>query len=233
MPFPLFAIAIPVLHSSGAWIASTAASGYIAGTLSGTWVGAFVLGNSTMLASLGLVSAAGVYGAASASSASMGVGGSILAAIGLGGTASALEIAPVVTFLGLTPVGWAVAGTATTLAATVGYYFKQKIMKRLNDEREKGGLEPITIAQIIQEVRLLEAKSLETILERLSAEKGNISLSANRSEVLIDGTIFSISRLKYIVNKNGSEELVFVTKTGRKRRLLLVKDSTMATGNPA
>ena len=33
-------IADPVLHSSGAWIASTAASGYVASTLSSTWVGA-------------------------------------------------------------------------------------------------------------------------------------------------------------------------------------------------
>jgi hypothetical protein len=36
MPLPLFALAVPIMHSSGAWIASTAASGYIAGTLSST-----------------------------------------------------------------------------------------------------------------------------------------------------------------------------------------------------
>ncbi len=92
MPFPLLAVAIPVLHSSGAWIASTAASGYIAGTLSSTWIGAFVLGNSGLLASLGLVSAAGVYGAlggltALASSTALGIG-SALTAIGLGGMAT-------------------------------------------------------------------------------------------------------------------------------------------------
>lgn len=29
-------IAVPILHSSGAWIASTAAGGYVAGTLSTT-----------------------------------------------------------------------------------------------------------------------------------------------------------------------------------------------------
>lgn len=58
MALPLFAVAIPILHSSGGWIASTAASGYIAGTLSGTWLGAFVLGNAGLLSSLGVVSAA-------------------------------------------------------------------------------------------------------------------------------------------------------------------------------
>jgi hypothetical protein len=53
MPLPFLVIAIPVLHSSGAWIASTGAAGYIAGTLSSTWIGAFVLGNGTLLSSLG------------------------------------------------------------------------------------------------------------------------------------------------------------------------------------
>lgn len=233
MPFPIFAIAIPVLHSSGAWIASTAASGYIAGTLSGTWIGAFVLGNSSLLASLGLVSAAGVYGATSGSSVAMGLGSSILASIGLGGAASTIEITPVVTFLGLTPVGWAIAGTATTLVATVGYYFKKKIMQRLNEEREKGGLNPITIAQIIREVRLLEAKSIEEILERLSGQIENVYLSGDRSEFIVDGVVFSVSRLKYLVNRDGSEEIVFVTKSGRKRRVLLVKSAPMASGKTA
>jgi hypothetical protein len=124
IPLPLLAIAIPVVHSSGAWIASTAASGYLAGTLSGTWIGSFVLGNSSLLGSLGLVSAAGIFGAtggiaAMASGAALGVG-SALTAVGLGSVASALGIALAVTFLGLTPVGWAIAGTGAAIAGVVG-----------------------------------------------------------------------------------------------------------------
>lgn len=92
MPLPLFAIAVPVLHSSGAWIASTGAAGYIAGTLSGTWIGAFVLGNGALLSPLGLVSAAGILGAtggltALTSSAALSVG-SARTAVGLGGLTS-------------------------------------------------------------------------------------------------------------------------------------------------
>lgn len=37
--------------------------------------------------------------------------------------------------------------------------------------------------------------------------------------------MFSIRRLKYVVNANGSEELVFVTRSGRKKRVLLVKEA--------
>lgn len=89
MPLPLLPLAIPVMHSSGAWIASTPASIYIAGTLSSTWIGAFVLGNSTLLCSFGLVSAAGIFGAGSglaALSASAAAGiGTGLTAVDLGG----------------------------------------------------------------------------------------------------------------------------------------------------
>lgn len=235
MPLPFLAIAIPVLHSSGAWIASSAASGYIAGTLSSTWIGAFVLGNSTLLGSLGLVSAAGVFGATSgfaalSSSAALGVG-SALTAVGLGGVASTVGIAPAAaTFLGLTPVGWAVAGTAATLATALGYYITRKTMRRINEERVKGGLEPTTLTQIVKEVRLLEAQSLETILARLAAELRNVSISTDQKNVTVDGHVFSINRLKYIVDNDGSEEIVFVTRTGRKKRILLVKAASGAEG---
>ena len=227
MPLPLFAIAIPVLHSSGAWIASTAASGYIVGTLSSTWVGAFVLGNSGLLGSLGLVSAAGLFGATGGlatltSGAALSVG-SVLTAVGLGSVANALGIAPVATFLGLTPVGWAIVGTATTLVATLGYYFTRKTMRRVNEEREKGGLEPITLAEIVSEVRLLEAESLELILARLDAVLGNVFLSSDRKEVTIDGQVFQVNRLRYVVNKDESEEIVFATRLGRSKRILIVK----------
>lgn len=227
MPLPVFAVAIPVLHSSGAWIASTGAAGYLAGTISSTWIGAFVFGNSTLLGSLGLISAAGILGAtgtltALSSSAALGVG-SALTAVGLGGVAGTLGIAPAVTFLGLTPVGWAIAGATATITATLGYYFTRKTMRRLNEEREKGGLEPITLAQIVEEVRLLEVQSLKTILAHLEKELSNVSLSNDGMEVSVDGQIFSIRRLKYVVNQDGSEEVVFVTRLGRKKRVLLVK----------
>ena len=237
MPLPLFAIAIPVLHSSGAWIASTGAAGYIAGTLSSTWIGAFVLGNGTLLSSLGLVSAAGIFGAtgglaALTSSAALSVG-SALTAVGLGGVASSLGIAPAATFLGLTPVGWAVAGTTVLIASTLGLYFTRKTMRRINEEREKGGLEPISITQIVKEVRLLEAQSLEAIITRLSLEMDKVQLSDDQKNVSVDGQFFSIHRLKYVVNTDGSEELVFVTRAGRKKRVLLIKPAPDLDGHPA
>ncbi|MCY4463462.1 MAG: HigA family addiction module antitoxin [Albidovulum sp.] len=238
MPLPFFAIAIPVLHSSGAWIASTAASGYIAGTLSSTWIGAFVLGNSSLLSALGLVSAAGIYGAASSGLAALGSGvalgmGAALTKVGLGGVASALGIAPVVTFLGLTPVGWAIAVTAGTLITTLGYYFSRKTMQRMNEERQKGGLDPITLLKIVEEVKLLEEQSLQNILERLEKETDNVSLSSNREEVTIDGQVYSIARLKYAMNEDGSEEILFARRIGRNKRILLIKAATEVELLPA
>lgn len=237
MPFPVFAIAIPVLHSSGAWIASTGAAGYLAGTLSSTWIGAFVLGNSTLLGSLGLVSAAGIFGAAGGlasltTSAALGVG-TALTAVGLGGIANSLGLVPAATFLGLTPVGWAIAGATATVAAALGYYATHKTMRRLNEERASGGLGPITITQIVKEVRLLEANSLEAILKKLSEELPNVSLSTDGQDVSVDGQVFSLRRLKYVVNQDGSEEVVFVTRTGRKKRILLVKSAEDPAPLPA
>jgi len=227
MPLPLFALAIPVMHSSGAWIASTAASSYIAGTLSSTWIAAFVLGNSTLLASLGLVSAAGIFGAGSglaalSSSAAAGIGTG-LTAVGLGGVANALGIAPVATFLGLTPMGWVIAGTSVTIASTLGYYFARKTMQRINVEREKGGLDPTTLVKIVKEVQLLEARSLEAILTPLAKEMEGVTLSSDSRYFTVGGQVFSVNRLKYVVNNDGSEEVVFVTRMGRKRRVILVK----------
>lgn len=72
-------------------------------------------------------------------------------------------------------------------------------------------------------MRLLEAQSLETILARLDTELRNVSLSSDHKEVSVDGQVFTVHRLKYVVNKDGSEEIVFVTRTGRKKRILLVK----------
>ena len=212
-------------------------SGYIVGTLSSTWIGAFVLGNGTLLNSLGLVSAAGIFGATGGlvtltSSAALSVGPA-LTAVGLGGVASSLGIAPAATFLGLTPIGWAVAGTTVVIASTLGLYFTRKKMRRINAERQKGGLEPISITQIVKEVRLLEAQSLKAILKRLSSEMHAIQISNDQKNVSIDGQVFSIHRLKYVVNIDGSEELVFVTRAGRKKRVLLIKAASEADGQPA
>jgi hypothetical protein len=227
LPVPLLAVAIPVVHSSGVWIASTAASGYITGTLSSTWLGTFILGNSTLLSSFGFISAAGVFGAsggiaALSTSAALGVG-SALTAVGLGGLASALGIAPVATFLGLTPVGWAITGAFGTIAAIIVYFFILKAMRRINIERVKGGLESITVRQILKEVRSFEAQSLNDILERLDAEMDNVTISNDRANVTINDRIYSLRRLKYVVNKDGSEEIVFTPFITRMKRVLLVK----------
>ena len=103
-------------------------------------------------------------------------------------------------------------------------------MRRSNEEREKGGLEPITLAQIIKEVWHLETRSLETILTRLDSEFNNVSLSGDRRDVCINGQRYSLHRLKYVVNKDGSEEIVFVTKAGRKKRVLLVRAASGQNG---
>jgi membrane protein implicated in regulation of membrane protease activity len=227
MPLPLIAIAVPIVHSSGAWIAATGASGYLAGTLSGTWVGAFVLGNSTLLGSLGLVSAAGIFGAGSgvatlSSGALMGIG-SGLTAIGLGGVANTLGIAPVVTFLGLTPVGWAVAAGSATIISSIGYYFTRKVMKQINEERKKGGLEPTTVLGIIKEVKDLETSSIKAILTKLSDETRSVALSENSKKFTVDGSTYPVERLRYFVKPDGSEVINYLTRVGRTKPIFIVK----------
>ena len=140
MPLPLIPIAVPVIHSAGGWIASTSAGGYLAGTLSTTWAGAFIAGNAGALAASGLAAATAVGGYV--------IGAGSAAATSVGTTLGI--ITP--TFLGLTPVGWAIAGGAVTVAsASVGVaYWKSRrvreaidgVLDRINEERIKGGLEP-------------------------------------------------------------------------------------------
>ena len=182
------------------------------------------------------MSAAGIFGAtggltALTSSAALSVG-SALTAVGLGGLASSLVIAPAATFLGLTAVGWAVAGTTVLIASTLGFYVTRKTMRRINEERKKGGLAPITIPQIVKDVRLLEAQSLATILKRLSLEMDAVTLLDDQESVSIDGRVFSVQRIKYLVNTDGSEELVFVTLWGRMKRILLIKAASEPDGQP-
>lgn len=239
MALPLFAVAVPVLHSSGAWIASTAAGGYIAGTLSSTWVGALVLGNAKLFSTLGVVSAAGLAGAlggtgaVSAGVVASGVG-ALLTKIGLGGVAVSLGWAAppaAATFLGLTPIGWAVAGvgaTFATMAGIFGFYFSRKIMRRINEERGKGGLGPLTVRQLFDEVRVLERLSKLSIFRALQDGHSDVQVSGDGREVTINGSVFSVDRLKYIINKDGSEEIVFMTKAGRKKRVLLIRPASAA-----
>ena len=230
MPFPL--LALPVLHSSGAWIAY-AGSGYLAGTLSSTPIGAFILGNSTLLAGTGLISAGSL---AVASGALAGVGasaaaglGTALTAVGLGGVASWMGIAPTVTFLGLTPAGWAVAGSAALVAA-LGTVFTRRFMKRFNEELAKDGRDPMSVRQLINEVRAFEKDAMRQILEDLAKEGADIVLGDEDDEVQIGGIVLSIKKLGYRVNKDGSEEIGYVTRLGRFARVHLVKPADGSDG---
>lgn len=237
MPLPLLTIAIPVVHGAGGWIAY-AGAGYLAGTYSSTWIGAFVLGNGSLLSGLGLISAAGLYGAASGGLTALAGGaaagmGAALAAVGLGGVANALGIAPVATFLGLTPAGWTIAGGAGVLAATLGSYFTLRIMGKLNEEREKGGLEPITLLQILEEAAALESESMQSILERLEKEIDTLSLSDDRESVAIDGKTCPVARLKYIVNEDGSEEIIYVPRIGKSSSILQTKAANEVETGPS
>lgn len=133
-------IAVPVVHSAGGWIASTSAGGYLAGTLSSTWAGAFLAGNATALATTGIATATAVGGYV------VGAGSAAVTSVG---TALGI-ITP--TFLGLTPVGWAIAGSSLAVAgAGVGVaYWKSRtvreaidnVLDEINAERIKGGLKP-------------------------------------------------------------------------------------------
>jgi len=133
-------IAVPVVHSAGGWIASTTAGGYLAGTLSSTWAGAFIAGNASALMGAGVATATAV-------------GGYIAGATG--SAAVALGLAPA-TFLGLTPIGWAIAGGALTVTGGgmgVAYWKSRRFRKavdetldQINAERIAGGLTPFKSA---------------------------------------------------------------------------------------
>ena len=226
MPLPLLTIAIPVLPSSGAWIASTSAGGYIAGTLSSSWIGAFILGNSGLLSTIGAISGAGVFAASGGTgllaSAAAGTG-TALTSIGLGGVASYLGIAPVTTFLGLTPVGWAVASSAA-IAGLLGTYLTRQSMKTLNHERAKGGLEPITVRRIYREAKDFESQAMVEILRALQREGYDILLSRDDKTARIEGEDYRVDRLRYVIEKDGSEKLCAFSLFGRLIVLLLIKE---------
>jgi len=198
-------IAVPLLHSSGAWIASTAAGGYVAGTLSSTWIGAFIVGNAGILSGLGVTSAAGVMAAMGGGLSTVGAAlGSGLSAIGLTGVAQSLGLAPA-TFLGLTVASWTMAATSVA-AVGIGYFFTRKKLAEINQERAKGGLVAVTWTEIISEARDYEKQALMNILEELEAEtQGDIILDRSSENVVVMGKTYKINDIKYVIDKSGRE----------------------------
>lgn len=198
-------IAVPLIHSSGAWIASTAVGGYAAGTLSSTWIGAFIAGNAGILSGLGITSAAGVLAAVGGGLSSVGAAlGSGLSAIGLTGVAQSLGLAPA-TFLGLTVASWAMVATSVA-ALGIGYFFTRRKLVEINQERAKGGLAAVTWSEIIAEARDYEKQALMNILGELEVETpGDIILDRSSEKVVIMGKSYKICELKYVIEKSGRE----------------------------
>lgn len=181
-------VAIPVIHSSGAWIASAASGGYVSGTLSSSWIGSFVLGNS------GLVGALGFTGLASTS-----------AIFGGGAIATALGLAPP-TFLGLTTLGWATGGAGFVVATTTYLLYKKaqvrnalvKALPEINSERAKHGDYPYSYDELIDELKKAEeqarAESFELaniILIDFANDRSNLSVRP-ASDSLIDKEKFLV-----------------------------------------
>lgn len=218
-------IAVPVLHSSGAWIASTAAGGYLAATLSSTWVGAFIVGNAGILSSLGITSAAGVLAGMGGGLSSVGIAlGSRLTAVGLGGVAQSLGLAPA-TFLGLTVVGWSIAAVSVA-AAGAGYFFTRKKLVEINEERANGGLVAVTWEEIIAEAGDYEKQEMMNILEELEAEtEGDFILDRTNEEAVIMGKTHKVTDLKYVIEQSGREYVALRSILPlRKIILFLVKE---------
>lgn len=203
-------IAIPLLHSSGAWIASTAAGGYIAGTLSATWIGAFVAGNAGLLSALGITSAAGVYAAlgGSLSSAGTAIGGG-LTAVGLSGLAQSIGLAPA-TFLGLTFISWAAVASAILIFSSSGliYFVARRKLQLINVERRKGDLPDTTWREILKETQNYEKQAMIDILEELAEECKDVIFFKESETVKIKVVNYNIRDLKYVVEKNGAERIV-------------------------
>jgi hypothetical protein len=217
-------IAVPILHSSGAWIASTAAGGYVAGTLSSTWIGAFIAGNAGILSGLGITSAAGVLAAMGGGLSSVGAAlGSGLSAIGLAGVAQSLGLAPA-TFLGLTVASWAMVGTSVAVViGLIGLIVMRKNLAKINQERAKGELVAVTWKEIIAEARDYEKQAMMNILGELEAEtQGDIILNRSSENVVIMDKTYRITDLKYVIEKSGREYVAQRSKVPFRKRILFV-----------
>ena len=202
-------IAIPLLHSSGAWIASTATGGYIASTLSATWVGAFIAGNAGLLSALGITSAASVYAALGGTLSYAGTAvGTGLSALGLSGLAQSLGLAPA-TFLGLTFASWAFVSSAILITFASGFLYclAQGKLKIINIERCKGGLEKTTWRNILKEVQDYERQAMIDVLARLEKECENVILNVDDT-VEVKGANYKVRDLKYVVEKDWTERIV-------------------------
>ncbi|MEH6628760.1 MAG: hypothetical protein V7739_20150 [Motiliproteus sp.] len=224
-------IAVPILHSSGAWIASTAAGGYVAGTLSGTWVGAFIAGNAGILSGLGITSAAGILAAVGGGLSSVGAAmGTGLSAVGLVGVAQSLGLAPA-TFLGLTVAGWTmVAGSV--VAAGAAYFFSRKKLEEINQERAKGELVAVTWKEIRAEVRDYDKQALMNINAALEVQtRGDIILNRSSETVVIMGKTYKVTDLKYVIEKSGREYIALRSNIpSRKIVLFVVKEKNKLLG---
>ena len=218
-------IAVPLLHSSGAWIASTAAGGYVAGTLSSTWIGAFIAGNAGVLSALGITSAAGVLAAMGGGLTSVGAAlGSGLSAIGLAGIAQGLGLAPA-TFLGLTVASWAMVASSVVVVGA-GYFFARKKLEEINQERAKGGLKDVTWSEIVAEARSYENEAMMNVLESLEAgSHGNIIFDRSTKTAIIRDKAYNVCDLKYVIEKSGREFIGLRSKVPlREIVLFVVKD---------
>lgn len=216
MPLPL--LAIPVIHSSGLWIAST--GGYMASTMSTTWIGAFVAGNMSTLASLGVVSGASIFGAGVATGST--ALGAALANVGLGGLASSLGLVPA-TFLGLTMPVWAGVGIGVTGATAIYASFN---MSKLNEERRNGGLENITIMELVKAVKAFETESLKLLCEKLSTQVSGISFNSADETLAFDEVEYEMGDISYRFNKDGSEELLLSGGRFKKKTVIRVKEAS-------
>ena len=179
-----------------------------------------------MFTGVGLVSGAGIAAASGVlagfgASAAAGLG-SALTAVGLGGVASWMGIAPATTFLGLTAAGWAMMGISA-IALALGAIFTRRVMKKINEERGKGGLKKITVRQLLAEVRDYEADAMREVLKALSAHRDDINFSGDENNVFISGRMLSVDKLRYRVNKDGSEVIGYITRLGRFASVYLVK----------
>ena len=128
-----------------------------------------------------------------------------------------MGIAPVATFLGLSPVGWAVTGSTIAITAAMGLYFKSTVLDTINTERSKGGLAPITLRGIIAEIRTYDRDAMLNILQRLAETTAEIEIDPASNRVRFGFEVYAIDRLKLLVQKDGSEAIVYVPKLGSRK----------------